>query len=154
MTGSGVSIQQIYEIDTEFLFLIKSMGEIEVKKDSLQLFSSFVSLNFTAQNSSLQIVESISNGSHLPVTIENISFCFQLIKNFLIHEFDGQLSGIKKGMNAIIPASIFAMLPPNKLKEIVLSSKIVPIKELINLISCEDKEYKSMLEKYSCQSFG
>ncbi|KAK8878322.1 hypothetical protein M9Y10_005088 [Tritrichomonas musculus] len=124
LTYGSVSIESIYQIDSNFENIIKTAENLqkEIIENNLSEdeFESRFSRSFEVNDSFGKVVELIPSGSKITVTIEKLNEFIESAKNFRIHEFDQQLKDLKEGFDTVMCyKNITRILNPAELKLLV-----------------------------------
>lgn len=101
LSHENVSIDSVYEIDSNFKELIENCEELEKCRSNSNLtddeFVERFNHTFEIQDSFDKLIEIVPSGSKITVTKENLQEFIQLTKNARLHEFDYELSEIDEG---------------------------------------------------------
>ena len=138
LTSGYLSIESIYEIDSNFYHLIQdaeSLEKVDLSNLTDEQFNREFNHVFEIHDSFGKTIELVPSGSKVPVTKENLHDFIQLAKKWRLHEFDDELKDIKEGFEKIMTyKNITSILHPDELKLLVCGEPNCSIEHMKNLI--------------------
>ena len=119
------------EIETLDKLSYKFIISLESVKDEKEFNEKHKDLYFAVHSSSdNSLIELVKDGQNKKVTFENLSEYIKLYKEFLIKEFDEQVSIIRKGIFDILGENLSTLLTPNDLEEYICGAPTLDLQLL------------------------
>ena len=119
------------EIETLDKLSYKFIISLESVKNEKEFNEKHKDLYFAVHSSSdNSLIELVKDGQNKKVTFENLSEYIKLYKEFLIKEFDEQVSIIRKGIFDILGENLSTLLTPNDLEEYICGAPTLDLQLL------------------------
>jgi len=105
---------------------LSAFDKVENGREASQNFDQF-QLDFTCVRSDQKIVKLVKDGTRKKVTWENRKLYMKLLMRERLNEFRIQCAAIRRGLAAVVPASIFTLFTHSELEIAVCGSPVISV---------------------------
>jgi hypothetical protein len=133
LAGALPTIDDIYEIDDEFQFVMASIQEPEGKAIDEAQWQASYHYNFAIKDSIGRLVELFPGGAAVPVTFERRIEFVERAQKYRLKEFTAHLDALRRGFQTFFAPQVAAMFAPWELALICGGPNDCPVEELKRL---------------------
>ncbi|CAF2939168.1 unnamed protein product [Rotaria sp. Silwood2] len=138
LLNESITVEDIEAIDLQSFTIInetekniEQIKSIDTDNNIDSLFSSIMDeLQFDVVSSSGETYELISNGSNIPITIDNFKYYCSCYRQYRLNEFNRQIDFIQQGLYTIIPSYYLSLLTAKELEQAVCGKDQIDIEFL------------------------